>query len=165
MKLKNLKKFFLITLISVLFCVAGAAQSFATQQQQQQNYYVPHPDQTPVLNITLNQVQNGWATPRTACAGCASYWYQVFVTQSPQKAEDGNYYYYYYFKFFSNSYYSNGTPAATYLSQVNFYTNGNFLFSTSYILLPQGEIVWGAWLRTLQNNSMVSFNATNINVQ
>jgi len=164
MKLKNLKKFFLITLISVLFCVGGLSQSWAPQQQQQQNYYVPHPDQIAVTNITLNQIQNGWAVQGTSCAGCPSYWYQVLISQVPHQAEDGNFYYYYYFKYFSNSFYANGSPAGTYLSQVNFYANGNFVFTTPYILCPQGQIVWGAWMRQQQNNATVSFTVTNINV-
>ena len=109
MKLKNLKKFFLITLISVLFCIGGMAQSYANQPTQQ--YYFPNPDGIPLINITLNQVQNGWAVTGQTCAGCASYWYQVWVSQSAHRAEDGQYYYYYYFKYFSNSYYGkNFTP-------------------------------------------------------
>ncbi|HUT80599.1 MAG TPA: hypothetical protein VMZ29_05280 [Candidatus Bathyarchaeia archaeon] len=159
-----MKKLFLTALFAIIFAFVGLGQNFSPQQQVQQNYYVPHPDQIPVMNITLSQIQNGWARMGTTCAGCASYWYQVIRSQYSIQAEDGNYYYYFYFKYFSNSYYGNGNPAGTYLSQVNFYINGNFVLTTPYILCPTGQMIWGAWMRYQNGNATVTFTVTNMNV-
>ena len=157
-----MKKLLATFALLIMFVVAGFSQSFAPQQQSQ--YYVPHPDNVTLTNITLNQIQNGWARSGNSCAGCASYWYQVYISQTQHKAEDGNYYFYYYFKFFSNSFYGNGNPAGTYLSQMSYYMNGDFILSAEYLLLPQGQMTWGAWMRSLQNNVTVSFNITQISV-
>lgn len=148
--------------------IAIFAQSYAPnyqRQQQVQQKHVPHSNTVATINITLNQVQNGWARQGQACAGCPSYWYQVLVSQQPIQAEDGLYYYYYYFNFFSNSHYTNGVQASTYLSQVNFYYNGILGINAPYLLLPAGQQVWGAWIRLGVNNATVSFTVTNFSVQ
>ena len=155
-----------LVLLFSIFAINISAQSYANQYQQQQvQKFVPRPETVVRTNITLNQIQNGWALWGSACAGCPAYWYQVTVTQQPVQAEDGNFYYYYYFYFFSNSHYTNGAQAGTYLSQVSFYSNNNFIFQTPYILLPAGQQVWGSWMRLPYNNAMVSFTVTNVSVQ
>jgi len=160
-----MKKLFLSILLVLFFVISGLCQNFPpVQQNVRQNYYVPNPDQIQLSNITSQQVHNGWARVGNPCAGCPSYWYQVLETSQPYQAEDGIYYYYYYFRFLSNSFYGNGSAAGTYLSQINFYMNGNFITSIQYLLLPSGQLVWGAWMRSQQINSMVSFTVANISV-
>ena len=158
-----MKKFLLTLLFAIIFSISGLAQSYANPQQTQQ-YYHPNPDMIVLKNITLQQVQNGWARSGNACAGCASYWYQVWISKTQHQAEDGNYYFYYYFKFFSNSFYGNGNPAGTYLSQINYFMNGNFVISQEYLLVPASQMIWGAWMRSLQNNVTVGFQITQISV-
>ena len=130
----------------------------------QQQRYVPDQNMVATINITMNQVQNGWAHWGNVCAGCPAYFYQVLVTQQPHQAEDGNYYYYYYFNYFSNSHYTNGAKASTYLSVVNFYANNQFIFQAQYILVAPNQNVFGAWLRLGVNNAMVTFAPTNVTV-
>ena len=156
-----MKKFILTSLLALFFAIAGMSQ----YQQAQQQYYVPNADGTPTINITLNQIQNGWARMGTTCAGCPSYWYQVSRTQQMHVAEDGNAYYYYFFHFFSNSFYTNGVQAGTYLSQVSFYHNGALAFNTPYILLPVGQHIDGAWMRSQNPSATVSFTVAQMSVQ
>lgn len=153
----------LLGLLFVLFSVVSFAQNNPYQQQSGQKF-VPNQSQIPTINITMNQVQNGWALNGNSCYGCPSYWYQVLRSQQMYQAEDGQMYYYFYFNFFSNSRYTNGQNAGTYLSQLNFYYNGNFAFSVPYILVPVGQTIWGAWMRTQNPNSMVSFTVSQITV-
>jgi len=156
-----MKKIFLTYLFSIIFSIIGLSQTWIDPGS---NYYIPNPEQISVRNITLDQVQNGWGKIGTTCAGCPAYWYQMIISSQPHPAEDEKFYYYYYFKFFSNSFYSNGNPAGTYLSQVKFSMNGNLIVSTPYILLPSGTVTWGAWMRSYNNNSLVTFTVNNINV-
>lgn len=151
----------LLGILFVLVSLVGFGQNNPYQQQQGQKF-VPNPSQIPTFNITVNQVQNGWAIIGNSCYGCASYWYQVLRSQQMYQAEDGQYYYFYYFNFFSNSRYTNGQSAGTYFSQLNFYYNGNFSFSVPYILVPAGQTVWGAWMRARDPNSVVSFTVAQI---
>ncbi len=156
-----MKKLILTTILAVFFAIAGMSQ----YQQQAQQRYVPDPSTVLRSNVTMNQIQNGWTRVGTPCAGCASYWVQITRSQTQIQAEDGVYYYYFYFHFLSNSYYANGNPAATYLSTINFFNEGNFVFSTPYILLARGQTVWGAWMRLPDPNSTVTFTVANMNVQ
>lgn len=161
-----MKKLILIlALLLGIFIVNLSAQSYTNNYQQQvQQKYVPLSSKIETKNITLNQIQNGWAHWGNTCAGCPSYWYQVLVSKAPIKAEDGLYYYYYYFNFFSNSYYANGKIASTYLKEVKFYYNGILAINAPYILLSPGQNIWGAWIRLHVNNVVVSFTVTNVNV-
>jgi hypothetical protein len=152
----------IFAILLMLFSIVGFSQN--NPYQQQKSGFVPDPSQIPTLNITLNQVQNGWALIGNSCHGCASYWYQVLRSQQMHQAEDGQYYYYFYFNFFSNSRYANGQNAGTYLNQLNFYYNGNHSFSVPYILVPSGQTVWGAWMRSQNSNSSVSFTVAQITV-
>ena len=161
--MKKLKLFFVAILLMVA-SLALSGQSYV-QQAQQQKKFVPHPTTVATTNITLDQVQNGWALHGQSCAGCPSYWYQVLVTQVPIQAEDGLYYYYYYFYFFSNSHYTNGVQASTYLSQVRFYCNGALAITAPYILLPVGQQVWATWIRFGADNATAQFKVTNASVQ
>ena len=136
------------------------------QQQQSPQYFIPDHNTVPQTNITSNQVPglNGWAQIGTACAGCPSYYYKVTRTNLMYKAEDGLQYYYFFFYFHSNSYYVDGTPASTYLTEVNFYANQQWVFKVPYILLSPNTVVFGAWLRSQNPNSMVQFAATQMTV-
>lgn len=156
-----MKKFILSSLLALFFAIAGMSQY---QQQVQQPYYVPDSKSTPTINITLNQIQNGWARTGNPCAGCPSYWCQITRTQQMHVAEDGIFYYYYYFHLFSNSFYTNGVQAGTYLSQVNFYHNGTLTISSPYILLPAGQHIDGAWMRSQNPNSVVTFTIAQMSV-
>lgn len=146
-------------ILFVLFSVIGFGQ-----YGQQVQRYVPDPSSIPTYNITVNQTQNGWAQINRSCAGCPSYWVQVLRSQQMIRAEDGASYYYYYFKFFSNSFYGNGQPAGTYLSGLNFYANGQYIFNLQYILAPQGQQILGSWMRLGFSTSNVSFTTTNVTV-
>jgi hypothetical protein len=156
-----MKKLILILALLIFTCIGSFGQY--QQKSTEKRYDVPDPNSIPTLNITNNQVYNGWALNGNVCAGCPSYYYMIIRSSNMIRAEDGGYYYYFYFYFYSNSYYSNGTPAGTYLSDIKFYANGNFIFSVPYILVPPGQKVYGAWLRW-NTNSPVSFFITNINV-
>jgi len=160
-----MKKLILALVLTVFSLLTAFSQSYSTNYQQGLQKYVPAPNTVATTNITLNQVQSGWALQNQACAGCPSYWYQVLMTQTPIQAEDGLYYYYYYFNFFSNSHYTNGVKASTYLSQLNFYYNGIFALNAPYLLLPAGQQVWGAWIRLGVNNAVVQFTVSNVSVQ
>jgi len=131
-----------------------------------QNYFVPDYNETPQLNITLNQVNggNGWAQMGTACAGCPSYYYKIQRTVSNFRAEDGLTYYYFFFYFFSNSYYGNGNVAATYLQDINFYGDQNWAFKLDYLLLNKGVTIAGAWMRSGNPSTVVQFTVTQMSV-
>lgn len=160
------KILFFIVAFFLLMSVNITGQTYYNQQQQQQNQqkYVPPPSTIQTINITSNQIQNGWSHHGTSCAGCPAYWCQILRSQTQIQAEDGVYYYYYYFNFFSHSFYTNGSQASTYLSQLNFYHDDIFAFSAQYILLPAGQTIWGAWMRLSTPNSAVTFTVTNISV-
>ena len=130
------------------------------------SFYVPNPDTLLLLNITTgtDEINNGWATIGTACAGCPSYHYKIFRTQDQQKAEDGKYFFYYYFYFYSNSYQSDGSPAGTYLSHVHFFIDENIVLDIEYILIDEGKIVYAAWIRSMNPSSTVLFKPTKVTV-
>ena len=129
-------------------------------------YFVPDYSTTPQINITINQIPdgNGWAQMGTPCAGCSSYFYKIQRTVSNFKAKDGNMYYYFFFYFFSNSYYANGNSASTYLKDINFYSDQNWIFKTDYLLLNVGVPIYGAWLRSPDRNTTVQFTVTQMTV-
>ena len=162
-------KRFILALLLTLFTVGiSFSQNYPNsmyQQQQVQQKWAPNPNNIQLANITLNQVQNGWALQGSPCAGCPSYYYQVLETPQPYQAEDGQYYYYYFFKFFSNSFYGNGGQASTYLNQINYFVDGNQVHFDQYILVPPGQPHWGpTWIRTKNSNSMILFSVTNMSV-
>lgn len=149
----------------ILILFIGLVLSFVLMGQTKiQGKYVPNPNTIELVNITTNQVQSGWGLIGQSCLGCASYWYQIRRSVQPIRAEDGGYYYYYYFNFYSNSFYTNGASASTYLSQIFYYANGTTIFTSQYLLLPVGQNVWGAWIRLSQPTAAVSFRVTNISV-
>ena len=129
-------------------------------------YFVPDYNTTPQINITLNQVDdgNGWAQMGVPCAGCPSYFFKIQRSVSSFKAKDGNLYYYFFFYFFSNSYYANGNSASTYLKDVNFYSDQNWVFKTDYLLLNVGVPIYGAWMRSPDPNTTVQFTVTQMSV-
>ena len=159
----------LLGLLFALFSVVGFSQyypnSMYQQQQVAQQRWSPNPNAVPLLNITTNQVQNGWALNGYACAGCASYYYQILVTNQAYQAEDGQYYYYFFFKFFSNSHYTNGAQASTYLSQVNYFDNGTQVYFDPYILIAPGQALWGpTWIRSRSQTDAIMFSVTQMSV-
>ena len=118
-----------------------------------------------LINITLNQSENGWGSSGSvACAGCAGYFYKILRSQDPFMAEDGIYYYYYYFYFYSNSFYSNGSLAITSLKDINFVANGKFVLNLPYLLVEPNKVTYGAWIRSTNPNSYVTFQITNVTV-
>lgn len=159
-----MKKLVLGIFLAIFFAVASFGQSYLPQQQIQKRW-APDPNTIPMVNITINQVQNGWAQMGNACAGCPSYFYQVLITNQAYQAEDGQYYYYFFFKFFSNSHYTNGSPASTYLSQVNYFVNGSQVYFDQYILVSPGQPLWGpTWIRSHAQNSSILFSVTQMSV-
>lgn len=125
-------------------------------------------DNIPKVNITHNQVVNGWAKFKTECNGCVSFYYQILKNTLPVKEayqnKEGVYYlnyYYYYFYFFSNSKYVNGNSASTYLTNLSFYADGELIFKKDYILIEPGKSVYGAWIKTTNPNAYISFNWEN----
>lgn len=155
----------ILALVFLFSMIIVSSQNYVNNYQQNpKQTYVPDSEITPSVNITINQIQNGWARLGTICAGCPSYWYQVTRTQQMHRAEDGTMYYYYFFHFFSNSSYTNGSPAGTYLSQVYFFHNGELIISTPYLLLPVGKHIDGAWMRSKNSDSMVTFTITQMSV-
>ena len=154
------KAILVILIISALVCSGQVNRSVRP------NYYVPDPVSVNKVNITLNQKPgaNGWAQNGTTCAGCPSYFFKIFRTSNAIKAEDGILYYYYYFYFFSNSFYSNGNPASTYLSQISFFMNNNFMFKIEYVLLQPGQSIYVAWMRSTSPSASVRFSISKINV-
>ena len=157
-KTNKIMKKLLLSLLFVLFSVIGFSQ------YQYQQPYVPNSESTPSINITINQIQNGWARIGNSCAGCPSYWFKITRTQQMHQAEDGQAYYYFYFHFYSNSFYTNGVQAGTYLSQVKFFHNGALLINTPYILVPAGQHVDGAWMRSQDPNASVTFSVSQMSV-
>jgi len=135
-------------------------------QQRSIQYFVPDYNTVPQVNITMNQVPglNGWAQIGTACAGCPSYFFKVTRTSTMYRAEDGLQYYYFFFYFHSNSYYGNGNPASTYLTDINFYIDQQWLLKVDYLLLYPNTVVMGAWIRSQNPNSMLHFAATQMMV-
>lgn len=128
-----------------------------------QGYY-PQPNKIQTLNITDNPIQNGWAITGRTCAGCASLFYKVLRSEQTHQAEDGVDYYYYYFIFYSNSYYSNGNPAATYLTNAKFYENGAMRVRTDYLLLEINNQKFVAWLRSKNAFASTTFHVDQITV-
>jgi len=155
-----MKRRILTILFAIFLGIAAFGQNYGNQVQR----YVPDPNQISTVNITINPIQNGWARVNNSCAGCPSYWVQVLRSSQMIYAEDGRAYYYYYFKYYSNSFYSNGQPAGTYLSGLNFYSNGQYVFNLQYLLAPQGQHVLGAWMRLGFITTNVSFTTTNVTV-
>jgi hypothetical protein len=123
------------------------------------NQKIPN-SETPTINVTANQVVNGWAKYNNECLGCVSFFYQVRRTAGIHI--DGYYYYYVYFH--SNSYYSNAIKSSTYLSGVKFYLNQKFVFQKDYILIKPGEPQYVAWLRSKASHSYVNFTWQNLNI-
>jgi hypothetical protein len=157
-----MKKLFLaVLLIFISFLFMGQQN---TPMKQKRSAFFPAPGTVEVINITPNQIKNGWGQVGNECAGCPSFFYQVSRTKQVYQAEDGIYYYYYYFHFFSNSYYSDGSIATTYLTNVDFIADGVLLIKSPYILLEAGSQKFGAWIRTRNPNSRVQFNVGQMTV-
>jgi hypothetical protein len=115
-------------------------------------------------NITLNQIDNGWSKWGNACGGCPSFFYKILRNDYKVQREDGNYYYYYYVYFYSNSYYSNGLLASTYLTNVNFYINNNLILNLKYILIPPRQTYYACYIYATISDARISFLAEKINV-
>ena len=160
--IKIMKKLIFIILLSIVSFIATAQNN--PYQQKQSNFFYPQPGSVTTINLTDNPVQNGWAIIGSPCSGCASFFYQITRTTQVHLAENGIYYYYYYFLFFSNSYYTDGLPAPTYLTDVTFTVDGIILINTPYILIEAGIQKFGAWVRTRNINSAIRFNVTQMNV-
>lgn len=123
----------------------------------------PNPN-VPKTNVTHNSVHNGWAKWGNSCAGCAGLYYRIDRINQPVYENDGNYYYYFYFYFYSDSYYSNGQLASTYLRGVNFYIGDTFIFNLDYLLIPPKQSYYGGWIKTTDPNALVRFTWDSISV-
>ncbi len=155
----------LVSLITFLAIMFFSVNSHTQQQMRSPSgKFYPQPGTVPVMNVTINTIQNGWAQIGSACGGCSSFFYQITRTQQAYQAEDGIYYFFFYFYFFSNSYYPNGSVGATYLTGVTFIADGMTLVQTPYLLLEAGNQKFGAWIRTRNPNSGISFNVAKMTV-
>jgi hypothetical protein len=152
-----MKKIIIIIFLLLLLPLLGSGQG------NSQAYY-PHPTKIQTINITNNPIQNGWAVSGNTCAGCASVFYKVLRSSTMHQAEDGLSYYYYYFIFYSNSYYSNGNPAATYLTNAKFYENGAMRVRSDYLLIEINNQKFVAWLRSGNPNAAATFHVDQITV-
>jgi len=128
--------------------------------------YVPKPSEVVQMNITHNQAPdaNGWAKMGDPCAGCPAYWYKIQRSIGQIIAEDGIAYYYFFFYFYSNSHYTDGTIASTYLSDVQFFSEETFITTIPYIIIIPDKQEWGAWLRTQNPSAAVQFLPTKVTV-
>ena len=126
--------------------------------------FYPHPSKIQTINITDNPIQNGWAITGRTCAGCASIFYQILRSSITHQAEDGNFYYYYYYIFYSNSYYSNGSPSDTYLTNCSFLENGIVINRSNYLLLEINNQKFVAWIRTQNAYSTITFHVDQMTV-
>jgi hypothetical protein len=88
-------------------------------------------------SITIgNGNYNTWVSSNDACYGCGSFY--VMIVNNPNQA-DG--YYYYDIYFWSNSYYTTGYVANTYIKSVNIYMLNpsglwNPVLSFPYVVVP-----------------------------
>ena len=88
-------------------------------------------------NITIgNGSYNSWALSNTACYGCGSFYTMIVNNPNPI---DG--YYYYDIYLWSNSYYTNGYAANTYVKPINIYTLDPFgksklVLTFAYVVVP-----------------------------
>ena len=126
--------------------------------------FYPHPTKIQTINITDNPIQSGWAITGRTCAGCASIFYQILRSSITHQAEDGKFYYYYYYIFYSNSYYSNGSPSATYLTNATFMENGAVRVRNNYLLLEINNQKFVAWVRTPNAYASVTFHVDQMTV-
>ena len=117
---------------------------------------IPDPNM-PTINITQNQVVNGWAKFKTECLGCVSFYYQIRRTAGMYS--DGKYYFYIYLH--SNSYSTAGFQAATYLRNIKFYMNNNLVFNLDYVLVEPGGPQHVAWLTSPDPMTLVTFTWEN----
>jgi len=134
---------------------------------QRELYYVPLPDTIPLVNITPNQIEalNGWAIEGVPCQGCASYYYKILRSKTTHKAYDGVSYYYFYFYFYTNSYTNDGKLATTALKDITFFAEDNKnTFNVPYLLIEPKEIVYGAWMRSIDPLTPIGYHATNVTV-
>ena len=162
-----MKKYLLILvlLLASLFCEAQIQEKLILRDVST-FFYVPDANTAPQLNITPYQIfgGNGWAQIGASCAGCPSIFYKIQRSLNSFIAEDGREYYYFFFYFYSNSFYPNGNPASSYLTNISFFMNGSFIFNAEYILVSPGIVTYVAWLRSGNPNSPVLFQIAQINV-
>lgn len=127
--------------------------------------YVPDPNSILTINITNPDsiVSNGWGLTGPTCAGCASYYWKITRSKMQIKAEDNIYYYYYYIWVFSNSYYSDGYKASTYLTDLDVYMDDELIYNIEYTLAT-GEQRWVGWARSTNGNESLSFEIEKISV-
>jgi hypothetical protein len=164
------KLILLLGLLFIWFICSGQNYQYEKRANNIYNYkekityYVPAPDTIKLINITNNQIENGWSLSGYSCAGCPSFYYKILRSEIPFKAEDEIYYYYFYFYFYSNSFYSDKTLTYTYLGDINFYINSQYIFELPYLLIEPKKVIYGAWMRHINPESNVSFKAIKVNV-
>jgi len=156
----------LLGLLLASFLCVGHVQEKLIMPDARTFYYTPDVNTTPQINITINQIpgRNGWALIGSTCAGCPSIFYKIQRSANPIIAEDNQWYYYFFFYFFSNSFYSNGNLASSYIRNISFFMNGNFVFNSEYILISPGVPIYAAWLRSPTPNSLATFQISQISV-
>lgn len=88
---------------------------------------------------------NTWVESNTTCAGCGSFY--VMIVNEKTKAKDG--YYYMYVYLWSNSYYSNGYTASSYIKNINIYFTDGVrdypAISFQYALVPPKSEYFNGW--------------------
>lgn len=144
-----MKKILLIFLFSIL-------SLFAFSQ------VIPDPN-VPKTNVTNNIYYNGWAKWGNTCSGCVGLYYRIDRINHPIY-ENGSYYYYFYIYFYSDSYYSNGQKASTYLTNVNFFIGDYFLLNIEYILIPSETSYYAAYIKSVNPSSAVRFTWDNATI-
>ncbi len=169
-----MKKIFLV-LCLFLVSLISIAQQDEFQFQKRANhvynheektpFFIPYPDTISLLNITINAPNlNGWSILGKSCAGCASYYYKILRSVKPVRAEDSLYYYYFYFYYYSNSFLYTKEKTGTYLSDINFLLEEKLVFNVPYILIEQGKVIYGAWMRSQNPLANVTFKPTKVSV-
>lgn len=126
--------------------------------------FVPEPTAIKTLNITTNPVANGWGLIGQSCAGCPSFFFALLRSKEIQLAENGKYYYYYYVFLNSNSFYTNGNAAATYLEDISILENDKIIFNSKYILVVPNEQAYKIWIRSKDPFAKISFDIKNYKV-
>jgi len=111
------------------------------------------------VNITHEQVANGWAVSNQSCYNCASFYYKILRTKYPEEG-----YYYYYIYLYSNSFDAQGYLRSTYVSGINLYIDNNLVEKIGYVLVEPKKTILLGYLYSLKSTSKVEFTWENKSV-
>lgn len=160
--MKKALLFFIIFFCSIF--TYGQNNIFKKAPTINTEFYVPHINSLAVINVTPNGDYNGWNVYGKVCSGCSSYYWQILRSSDRVLAENGKLYYYYYVNFYSNSYYTDGSRASTFLSDIHVIWNGSSIVHLDYLLIPNDQPIWGIWLRSVDPNLQFSIVIKEIKV-